>query len=197
MSKKYKKVRKTQKKTWNSKMTEHYQKNGIKYKPTFLYPWGSWKEIVYTRILSVTFQKRDDVIKIRDLIITSAKDVGCTTHAQRGTREIRTRCEIYDEENPERCSYLKYIKHSRKDQWESPVTDVILESWLYALTEILPYEYNNNNNNNNNNRNITHHKESATSWDLKPEWWGSPLAQEQKCQGRKKTCDKKLWWWWW
>jgi hypothetical protein len=25
---------------------------------------------------------------------------------------------------------------------------------------------------------------------LKPEWWGSPLAQEQKYQGRKKTCDK-------
>jgi hypothetical protein len=27
---------------------------------------------------------------------------------------------------------------------------------------------------------------------LKPEWWGSPLAQEEKYQGRKKTCDKKL-----
>jgi hypothetical protein len=40
-------------------------------------------------------------------------------------------------------------------------------------------------------RNITHHKESATSCDLKPEWWGSPLAQEEKYQGRKKTCDKK------
>jgi hypothetical protein len=26
---------------------------------------------------------------------------------------------------------------------------------------------------------------------LKPEWWGSPLAQEEKYQGRKKTCDKK------
>jgi hypothetical protein len=26
---------------------------------------------------------------------------------------------------------------------------------------------------------------------LKPEWWGSPLAQE-KYQRRKKTCDKKL-----
>jgi hypothetical protein len=22
---------------------------------------------------------------------------------------------------------------------------------------------------------------------LKPEWWGSPLAQEEKYQGRKKT----------
>jgi hypothetical protein len=42
-----------------------------------------------------------------------------------------------------------------------------------------------------NNNNITHYKESATSWDLKPEWWGSPLAQEEKYQGRKKTCDKK------
>jgi hypothetical protein len=31
-----------------------------------------------------------------------------------------------------------------------------------------------NNNNNNNNK-----------------WWGSPLTQEQKYQGRKKTCDKK------
>jgi hypothetical protein len=26
---------------------------------------------------------------------------------------------------------------------------------------------------------------------LKPEWWGSPLAQEEKYQGRKKTCGKK------
>jgi hypothetical protein len=34
-----------------------------------------------------------------------------------------------------------------------------------------------NNNNNNNN--------------LKPEWCGSPLAQEEKYQGRKKTCDKR------
>jgi hypothetical protein len=25
---------------------------------------------------------------------------------------------------------------------------------------------------------------------LKPEWWGSPLAQGEKYQGRKKTCDK-------
>jgi hypothetical protein len=23
------------------------------------------------------------------------------------------------------------------------------------------------------------------------EWWGLPLAQEEKYQGRKKTCDKK------
>jgi hypothetical protein len=26
---------------------------------------------------------------------------------------------------------------------------------------------------------------------LKPEWWGSPLAQEEKYQGRKNTCDKR------
>jgi hypothetical protein len=26
---------------------------------------------------------------------------------------------------------------------------------------------------------------------LKPEWWGSPLAQGEKYQGREKTCDKK------
>jgi hypothetical protein len=44
---------------------------------------------------------------------------------------------------------------------------------------------NDDDDNNNNNRNITHHKESATSWDLKPEWWGSPLAQGEKYQGRK------------
>jgi hypothetical protein len=27
---------------------------------------------------------------------------------------------------------------------------------------------------------------------LKPEWWGSPLAQGEKNQGRKKTCDKNI-----
>jgi hypothetical protein len=26
---------------------------------------------------------------------------------------------------------------------------------------------------------------------LKPEWWGSPLAQGEKYQGRKKTCDER------
>jgi hypothetical protein len=31
-------------------------------------------------------------------------------------------------------------------------------------------------------RNITHYKESATSRNLKPEWWGSPLVQEEKYQ---------------
>jgi hypothetical protein len=25
---------------------------------------------------------------------------------------------------------------------------------------------------------------------LKPEWWGSPVAQGEKYQGRKKTCDE-------
>jgi hypothetical protein len=60
---------------------------------------------------------------------------------------------------------------------------------------------NNNNNNNNNNsnntrkafnrfstkkdsctRNITHYKESAAIRNLKPEWWGSPLVQEEEYQ---------------
>jgi hypothetical protein len=27
---------------------------------------------------------------------------------------------------------------------------------------------------------------------LKPEWWGSPLAEEEKYQGRKKTCDEMI-----
>jgi hypothetical protein len=31
-------------------------------------------------------------------------------------------------------------------------------------------------------RNITHCKESATIKNLKPEWWGSPLVQEEKYQ---------------
>jgi hypothetical protein len=39
-------------------------------------------------------------------------------------------------------------------------------------------------------RNITHHKESATSCVLKPGWWGSPLAQDEKYRGKKKTCAK-------
>jgi hypothetical protein len=34
-------------------------------------------------------------------------------------------------------------------------------------------------------KNVTHHKESATIWDLKPEWWGSPLAQGEKYQGKE------------
>jgi hypothetical protein len=35
---------------------------------------------------------------------------------------------------------------------------------------------------NNCTRNITHYKESATIRNLKPEWWGSPLVQEEKYQ---------------
>jgi hypothetical protein len=31
-------------------------------------------------------------------------------------------------------------------------------------------------------RKITHYKESATIRNLKPEWWGSPLVQEEKYQ---------------
>jgi hypothetical protein len=31
-------------------------------------------------------------------------------------------------------------------------------------------------------RNITHYKESTTIRNLKPEWWGSPLVQEEKYQ---------------
>jgi hypothetical protein len=31
-------------------------------------------------------------------------------------------------------------------------------------------------------RNITHYNESATIINLKPEWWGSPLVQEEKYQ---------------
>jgi hypothetical protein len=31
-------------------------------------------------------------------------------------------------------------------------------------------------------RNMTHYKESATIRNLKPEWWGSPLVQEEKYQ---------------
>jgi hypothetical protein len=26
---------------------------------------------------------------------------------------------------------------------------------------------------------------------LKPEWWNSPLAQEDKYQGRKQTCERR------
>jgi hypothetical protein len=30
--------------------------------------------------------------------------------------------------------------------------------------------------------NITHYKESAAIGNLKPEWWGSPLVQEEQYQ---------------
>jgi hypothetical protein len=36
--------------------------------------------------------------------------------------------------------------------------------------------------------NITHYKESATIRNLKPEWWGSPLVQEEKYQ--EKTVER-------
>jgi hypothetical protein len=39
-------------------------------------------------------------------------------------------------------------------------------------------------------RNITHYKESAAIRNLKPEWWGSPLVQEEKYQ--EKTCEKRI-----
>jgi len=36
--------------------------------------------------------------------------------------------------------------------------------------------------------NITHNTESTAVWNLKPEWWGSPLVQ--KCR-REKACDRR------
>jgi hypothetical protein len=33
-------------------------------------------------------------------------------------------------------------------------------------------------------RDIAHNKESATIWNLKPEWWGAPVVQEEKHQGK-------------
>jgi hypothetical protein len=33
-------------------------------------------------------------------------------------------------------------------------------------------------------RDITHNKESATVWNLKPELQGAPLVQEEKYQGK-------------
>jgi hypothetical protein len=46
-------------------------------------------------------------------------------------------------------------------------------------------------------RNIAYHKESATIRNLKPEWWGSPLIQEEKYQenpvkDKKKNNNNKL-----
>jgi hypothetical protein len=31
---------------------------------------------------------------------------------------------------------------------------------------------------------IIHDKESATIWNLKPDWWGVPLDQGEKYQGK-------------
>jgi hypothetical protein len=39
-------------------------------------------------------------------------------------------------------------------------------------------------------RNMTHYKESATIRNVKPEWWGSPLVQEEKYQ-EKRVKEKK------
>jgi hypothetical protein len=43
-------------------------------------------------------------------------------------------------------------------------------------------------------RNITHYKESATIRNLKPEWWGSPLVQEENYQEKpvKREIIKKI-----
>jgi hypothetical protein len=41
-------------------------------------------------------------------------------------------------------------------------------------------------------RNITHYKESATIRDLKPEWWGSPLVQEEKYQEKPVKREEEL-----
>jgi hypothetical protein len=37
--------------------------------------------------------------------------------------------------------------------------------------------------------NITHHRKSTAVLNLKPEWWGSPLAQEKYQE--EKACDKR------
>jgi len=34
-------------------------------------------------------------------------------------------------------------------------------------------------------RDITYNKESATIWNLKPEWWGAPLVKEEKYWGKE------------
>jgi len=39
--------------------------------------------------------------------------------------------------------------------------------------------------------NMTHNTESIAVWNVKPEWWGSPLIQE-KYYG-EKACDKRMW----
>jgi hypothetical protein len=40
-------------------------------------------------------------------------------------------------------------------------------------------------------RNITHYKGSATIRILKPEWWGSPLVQEEKYQEKPVKREEK------
>jgi hypothetical protein len=41
-------------------------------------------------------------------------------------------------------------------------------------------------------RNITHYKESATIRNLKPEWWGSPLVQEEKYQEKPVKGEEEI-----
>jgi hypothetical protein len=41
-------------------------------------------------------------------------------------------------------------------------------------------------------RNITHYKESATIRNLKPEWWGSPLVQEEKYQENTVKIEEEI-----
>jgi hypothetical protein len=41
-------------------------------------------------------------------------------------------------------------------------------------------------------RNITHYKESATIRNLKPEWWGSPLIQEEKYQEKPVKREEEI-----
>jgi hypothetical protein len=41
-------------------------------------------------------------------------------------------------------------------------------------------------------RNITHNKESATIRNLKPEWWGSPLVQEEKYQEKLVKREEEI-----
>jgi hypothetical protein len=41
-------------------------------------------------------------------------------------------------------------------------------------------------------RNIAHYKESATIRNLKPEWWGSPLVQEEKYQEKPVKREEEI-----
>jgi hypothetical protein len=41
-------------------------------------------------------------------------------------------------------------------------------------------------------RNVTHYKESATIRNLKPEWWGSPLGEEEKYQEKPLKREEEI-----
>jgi hypothetical protein len=41
-------------------------------------------------------------------------------------------------------------------------------------------------------RNITHYKESATIRNLTPEWWGSPLVQEEKYREKPLKREEEI-----